>query len=99
MLGDTKRAFREAFDTLNTREQEICILLYVKHLTLREVGEVMGVTESRVSQLHSGIRNKLRQRLHGSRGGAHPDGRLSSASRRSRNARSTGLAASASARS
>jgi RNA polymerase sigma factor FliA len=65
MLGDTKRAFREAFDTLSTREQEVCILLYVKHLTLREVGHVMGVTESRVSQLHSGIRKKLRERMHG----------------------------------
>jgi RNA polymerase sigma factor for flagellar operon FliA len=65
MLSDTKRAFREAFETLTTREQEICVLLYVKHLTLREVGEVLGVTESRVSQLHSGIRSKLRQRLHG----------------------------------
>jgi RNA polymerase sigma factor FliA len=65
MISDTKRAFRKAFDTLDTREQEICILLYVKHLTLREVGEVLGVTESRVSQLHSGIRSKLRQRLEG----------------------------------
>jgi RNA polymerase sigma factor FliA len=65
MLGDTKRAFREAFDTLNQREQEICILLYVKHLTLREVGEVLGVTESRVSQLHTGIRSQLRERLKG----------------------------------
>jgi RNA polymerase sigma factor FliA len=65
MLGDTKRAFREAFDTLDQREQEICILLYVKHLTLREVGEVLGVTESRVSQLHSGIRSKLRERIKG----------------------------------
>jgi RNA polymerase sigma factor FliA len=65
MIGDTKRAFREAFDTLSAREQEICVLLYVKHLTLREVGHVLGVTESRVSQLHSGIRKKLRERLHG----------------------------------
>jgi RNA polymerase sigma factor FliA len=65
MLTDTKRAFREAFETLNTREQEICVLLYVKHLTLREVGEVLGVTESRVSQLHSGLRRKQRERLHG----------------------------------
>ena len=65
MISDTKRAFRDAFETLTTREQEICVLLYVKHLTLREVGEVLGVTESRVSQLHSGIRSKLRQRLHG----------------------------------
>jgi RNA polymerase sigma factor FliA len=65
MIGDTKRAFREAFETLTTREQEICVLLYVKHLTLREVGQVMGVTESRVSQLHSGLRKKLRERLQG----------------------------------
>ena len=65
MLTDTKQAFRKAFDTLNTREQEVCVLLYVKHLTLREVGEVLGVTESRVSHLHSGIRKKLRERLKG----------------------------------
>ncbi len=40
------RAFRDAFDTLTTREQEVCVLLYVKHLTLQEVGHVIGVTES-----------------------------------------------------
>ena len=65
MISDTKDAFRKAFETLSTREQEVIVLLYVKHLTLREVGEVLGVTESRVSQLHSGIRKKLRERLHG----------------------------------
>jgi RNA polymerase sigma factor for flagellar operon FliA len=65
MISDTKDAFRKAFETLGTREQEVIVLLYVKHLTLREVGEVLGVTESRVSQLHSGIRKKLRERLHG----------------------------------
>jgi RNA polymerase sigma factor for flagellar operon FliA len=65
MLSDSKRAFREAFDTLSTREQEVCVLLYVKHLTLQEVGHVIGVTESRVSQIHSGLRKKLRERMHG----------------------------------
>jgi RNA polymerase sigma factor for flagellar operon FliA len=65
MLGDSKRAFREAFETLTTREQEVCVLLYVKHLTLQEVGHVIGVTESRVSQIHSGVRKKLRERMHG----------------------------------
>jgi RNA polymerase sigma factor FliA len=65
MLGDSKRAFREAFDTLSMREQEVCVLLYVKHLTLQEVGHVIGVTESRVSQIHSGLRKKLRERMHG----------------------------------
>jgi RNA polymerase sigma factor FliA len=65
LLGDAKRAFREAFDTLSMREQEVAVLLYVKHLTLQEVGHVIGVTESRVSQIHSGLRKKLRERLHG----------------------------------
>src|SRR3954453_23449013 len=65
LLGDAKRAFREAFDTLATREQEVAVLLYVKHLTLQEVGHVIGVTESRVSQIHSGLRKKLRERMHG----------------------------------
>lgn len=65
MLGDSKRAFREAFDTLTMREQEVCVLLYVKHLTLLEVGHVIGVTESRVSQIHSAVRKKLRERMHG----------------------------------
>ena len=41
------------------------MLLYVKHLTLQEVGHVIGVTESRVSQIHSGLRKKLRERMHG----------------------------------
>jgi RNA polymerase sigma factor for flagellar operon FliA len=65
LLSDSKRAFREAFETLTTREQEVCVLLYVKHLTLLEVGHVIGVTESRVSQIHSGVRKKLRERMHG----------------------------------
>jgi RNA polymerase sigma factor for flagellar operon FliA len=65
LLGDAKRAFRDAFETLSTREQEVAVLLYVKHLTLQEVGHVIGVTESRVSQIHSGLRKKLRERLHG----------------------------------
>jgi RNA polymerase sigma factor FliA len=71
MLGDSKRAFREAFDTLSTREQEVCVLLYVKHLTLQEVGHVIGVTESRVSQIHSAVRKKLRERM-----GGHEDALL-----------------------
>jgi RNA polymerase sigma factor for flagellar operon FliA len=65
LLTDSKRAFREAFETLSTREQEVCVLLYVKHLTLQEVGHVIGVTESRVSQIHSAVRKKLGERMHG----------------------------------
>jgi RNA polymerase sigma factor for flagellar operon FliA len=63
MLSDAKRAFREAFETLSAREREVIVLLYVKHLTLVEVGNVIGVTESRVSQIHSQLRRKLRAQL------------------------------------
>src|SRR6185312_1975153 len=42
-----KERFRRAFEALPQREREVAVLLYVKNLTLREIGEVMGVSESR----------------------------------------------------
>src|SRR6478736_5306921 len=39
-LGDAKDRFRSAFGRLPRRQREIAILLYVKELTLREIGEV-----------------------------------------------------------
>ena len=38
------------------------MLLYVKNLTLREIGEILGVSESRVCQIHSQLKRKLRDR-------------------------------------
>ena len=38
-------------------------LYYYENLTLREVGEVLGVTESRVSQLHTKAVLRLRSKL------------------------------------
>jgi RNA polymerase sigma factor FliA len=35
----------------------------VENLTLREAGEVLGVSESRVSQIHSGLKKRLQSRL------------------------------------
>jgi RNA polymerase sigma factor for flagellar operon FliA len=37
--------------------------IYVYNLTLREIGEILGVTESRVCQINRGILRKLRARL------------------------------------
>ena len=39
------------------------MLLYVKHLTLPEIGEVLGVSESRVCQIHGQTKKKLRTAL------------------------------------
>jgi RNA polymerase sigma factor FliA len=60
---DMKARFRRAFDRLPTRDREVAVLLYVKHLTLREIGEVLGVSESRVSQLHGQLKGRIREAL------------------------------------
>jgi RNA polymerase sigma factor FliA len=41
----------------------VAVLLYVKNLTLREIGEVLDVSESRVSQIHSQLKRRIRERL------------------------------------
>ena len=62
-VSQAKERFRRAFDALPQREREIAILLYVKNLTLREIGEVLGVSESRVCQIHAQLKKTLRARL------------------------------------
>ena len=61
--SDAKARFRSAFAELPQREREIAVLLYVKHLTLQEIGEVMGVSESRICQIHGQTKKKLRGAL------------------------------------
>ena len=60
---EAKDKFRRAFDQLPAREREVAVLLYVKNLTLREIGEVLDVSESRVSQIHSQLKRRIRERL------------------------------------
>src|SRR4051794_26409286 len=60
---EAKEKFRDAFATLPQREREIAVMLYVKSLTLAEIGEVLGVSESRVCQIHGEMKKKLRQNL------------------------------------
>ena len=62
-LGEAKSRFREAFQRLPERERRVAILLYVENLTLREVGEVLGGSESRVCQIHGQLRRTLRATL------------------------------------
>ena len=61
--SEAKERFRHAFGSLTEREREVAVLLYVHNLTLREVGEVLGVSESRVSQIHGQLKARIRERL------------------------------------
>ena len=60
---EAREKFRRAFERLSPREREVAVLLYVKNLTLREIGEVLEVSESRVSQIHSQLKSRIRDRL------------------------------------
>ena len=54
-----------AIQRLPEREKVVVALYYYENLTLREIGEVLGVTESRVSQLHTNAVLRLKSRLTG----------------------------------
>lgn len=60
---DLREQLVGAIETLPERETLVIALYYFEGLTLREIGEVLGVTESRVSQLHSKAVLRLRSRL------------------------------------
>ena len=62
---DLKDRVADAIARLPEREKLVIALYYYENLTLREIGEVLGVTESRVSQLHTKAVLRLRSKLAG----------------------------------
>jgi RNA polymerase sigma factor for flagellar operon FliA len=60
---EAKERFRGAFARLSPRERQVAVLLYVEGATLREIGARLGVSESRVSQIHTELRQRLRGHL------------------------------------
>lgn len=61
--GELRTAMRTEISKLPEREQAILILYYEDGLTLSEIGEALGVTESRISQIHTKAVLQLRSRL------------------------------------
>ncbi|WP_447527376.1 MULTISPECIES: RNA polymerase sigma factor FliA [unclassified Vreelandella] len=62
--GQQRETLIAAIEALPEREKLLMALYYQEELNLKEVGAVLGVTESRVSQLHSQAISRLRARLH-----------------------------------
>jgi RNA polymerase sigma factor for flagellar operon FliA len=60
---DFRQAVIDAIDNLPPREKILMGLYYEEELNLKEIGAVMGVSESRVSQLHSQAVGRLRTYL------------------------------------
>lgn len=60
---EIKNFIIEAIKTLPEKEKKVIVLYYYEDLTLKEIGEVLEVTESRISQLHTKAVSRLRSKL------------------------------------
>lgn len=64
LLDENLRALLiKAIDNLPPREKQVMGMHYEQEMNLREIGEVMGVSESRVCQLHTQAISRLRSRM------------------------------------
>jgi RNA polymerase sigma factor for flagellar operon FliA len=74
---EARKVLVEAIEALPEKERLVITLYYHEELTMREIGQVMGYTESRISQLHTKsvvrLRGKLSRYFEG-RGVDGPDG-------------------------
>ncbi|MBF0389574.1 MAG: FliA/WhiG family RNA polymerase sigma factor [Desulfamplus sp.] len=60
---EIKHLIADAISRLNEKERLIVSLYYYEELTLKEIGEILNLTESRICQIHTTILNKLKSRL------------------------------------
>ena len=62
-VEEMRHILADAINRLPEREKTVLSLYYYEDLNLKEIGKILEVTESRVSQLHTQAVNKLRQKL------------------------------------
>ncbi|MFQ5822912.1 MAG: sigma-70 family RNA polymerase sigma factor [bacterium] len=60
---EMKKLLIEAIENLNEQEKIVMALYYYEELTLKEIGQVLNITESRVSQIHSKAIESLKSAL------------------------------------
>jgi len=62
-LAEVKEVLARAIDALPKNERIVVTLYYYEELTMKEIGEVIGYTESRISQLHTKAVIRLRHKV------------------------------------
>ena len=60
---ELKRLLAEAINSLTEKEQKVIALYYYEELTLKEISNILDVSESRVSQLHTKSLRKMKEKL------------------------------------
>ena len=67
--AELKATLAEAINRMGEREKTVVVLYYFEGMTLAQIGEVLGVTESRVCQMHTkavlGLRSRIVERVRG----------------------------------
>lgn len=63
LYEELKGKLMEAIDHLNEKERLVVSLYYYENLKLKEIAEVLSITESRVSQIHSAAIIKMKNKL------------------------------------
>ena len=56
---------KKTLSTMPKREQTIIQLYYFEELSLKEISEILDITESRISQIHKEVIRKIREKLNG----------------------------------
>jgi RNA polymerase sigma factor for flagellar operon FliA len=62
-LSELRDEVAKAIESLPAKERYVVSLYYYEELTMKEIGEIMGYTESRISQMHTKAMFRLRARL------------------------------------
>jgi RNA polymerase sigma factor for flagellar operon FliA len=62
-LSELRDEVAKAIESLPVKERYVVSLYYYEELTMKEIGEVMGYTESRISQMHTKAMFRLRSKL------------------------------------
>jgi RNA polymerase sigma factor for flagellar operon FliA len=63
--GELRQKLDKAIQTLPQRYQQVVTLYYEKDMTMKEIGGVLGVNESRVSQIHKSALDRMQNALNG----------------------------------
>lgn len=60
---ELKKMLSEAMDLLTEKEKKVILLYYYEDLTLKEISNILEVSESRISQLHTKALSKMRKKM------------------------------------
>lgn len=61
--GELKEKMKEALELLTEKERKVIVLYYYEELTLKEISNILEVSESRISQLHTRGLQKMKEKL------------------------------------